>query len=50
MERLGFKVGDFYHCERISQRTVSLPFFTDMVEDEVRLVCETLARGLTEII
>ena len=48
-EKFGFKVGEFPHFERISQRSVSLPFFTDMVEDEARLGCETLKRGLTEI-
>jgi perosamine synthetase len=48
-ERFGFKVGDFPQCERISQRTVSLPFFTDMAGDEARLVCDTLKQCLTEI-
>ncbi|MFW6146279.1 MAG: DegT/DnrJ/EryC1/StrS family aminotransferase [Planctomycetota bacterium] len=34
--------GDFPHCERVSDRTVALPFFTTMHPDQVRRVAEEL--------
>ncbi|HEX7317899.1 MAG TPA: DegT/DnrJ/EryC1/StrS family aminotransferase [Pyrinomonadaceae bacterium] len=45
-EKFGFEGGEFPQCERISQRTVALPFFTDMREEEVGYVCEALKRCL----
>lgn len=40
---MGFTPGDFPVAERVSQRTLALPFFTRMTEREQDLVCQTLA-------
>jgi len=41
-EQFGFKPGDFPIAETISQRTIALPFFNQMDETHVELVCHTL--------
>ncbi|MFO0874478.1 MAG: DegT/DnrJ/EryC1/StrS aminotransferase family protein [Phycisphaerales bacterium] len=38
----GFRPGDFPVTERVSQRTLALPFFTRLTEREQDLVCQTL--------
>jgi perosamine synthetase len=45
-ERFGFAVGEFPVAERISERSVALPFFTSMTESQVDRVCTTLAEAL----
>ncbi|MBX3358142.1 MAG: DegT/DnrJ/EryC1/StrS family aminotransferase [Phycisphaeraceae bacterium] len=42
-ERFGFKPGDFPMAETVSQRTIALPFFNDLSEHQVEMVCQTLA-------
>jgi perosamine synthetase len=41
-EQLGFKPGDFPLSESISERTIALPFHTQMTVQQVDLVCKTL--------
>ena len=41
-EKFGFKEGDFPIAESVSNRTIALPFFNDMTEQEVDLICQTL--------
>jgi len=40
-EQFGFKKGDFPVAESISERTIALPFFNQMDETQVELVCHT---------
>jgi len=41
-QQFGFREGRFPICERISGRTIALPFFNDLSEREIDLVCQTL--------
>jgi dTDP-4-amino-4,6-dideoxygalactose transaminase len=41
-ERFGFREGMFPVAERISGRSLALPFFTAMDEEQVDRVCEAL--------
>ena len=41
-QKYGFKPGDFPAAESISERTIALPFFTRLTENEVDLVSQTL--------
>ena len=45
-KQFGFKRGDFPITEQISERTIALPFFTDMTETQVDYVSEVLKRLL----
>lgn len=40
--RFGFKPGDFPIAERVSQRTIALPFYTRLGMSEAELVAQTL--------
>ena len=40
--RFGFKAGDFPVCEAISARTLALPFYTTLSQDEVAYVANTV--------
>lgn len=40
--RFGHKPGDFPVCESVAQRTIALPFFNRLGDEEVELVCQTL--------
>ncbi len=40
--RFGCKPGDFPVCESIAQRTIALPFYNRLTENEIDLVCQTL--------
>lgn len=44
-ERFGYKPGDFPITEEIAERSLALPFFPDMTEQQVDRVCEAM-RGL----
>ncbi|HUB25528.1 MAG TPA: DegT/DnrJ/EryC1/StrS family aminotransferase [Tepidisphaeraceae bacterium] len=44
--QFGFKEGDFPVTEYISARTLALPFFSKMTEEQIDTVCETLDRVL----
>jgi perosamine synthetase len=48
-ERFGYRGGEFPVAERVSARSLALPFFTQMTESHVDRVCEAL-RDLVAII
>lgn len=41
-EMFGYKKGDFPVTERVSERTIALPFYNNLKEEEIDYVCETL--------
>jgi perosamine synthetase len=45
-ERFGFADGEFPVAERVSERSLALPFFTSMTEGQVDRVCTALAEAL----
>ena len=45
-ERFGFVGGEFPIAERVSERSLALPFFTSMTEGQVDRVCMALAEAL----
>jgi perosamine synthetase len=45
-ERFGFVGGEFPIAERVSERSLALPFFTSMTEGQVDRVCTGLAEAL----
>jgi perosamine synthetase len=45
-ERFGFSGGEFPVAERVSERSLALPFFTSMTEGQVDRVCTALAEAL----
>jgi perosamine synthetase len=45
-ERFGHREGEFPVAERVSERSLALPFFTSMGEAEAERVCEALAAAL----
>jgi perosamine synthetase len=48
-EQFGYKVGDFPHCEAVSNRSIALPFFPDLSEDEVHEVADALREILPQL-
>ena len=42
VERFGYKQGDFPVTESVSERTIALPFYNNLTQDEVAIVCKTL--------
>lgn len=44
--KLGFKEGDFPHAEDVGQRTVTLPLFPGMADEDVNRVCLTMSEIL----
>jgi len=49
VEQYGYTPGDFPITVSVSQRTIALPFHSNLTEDEVDIVCETLKQALTRI-
>lgn len=45
-ERFGFKGGEFPVAERVAERSLALPFFTSISEEQVERVCTALAGAL----
>jgi len=41
-EMFGYKKGDFPVTERVSERTIALPFYNNLKEEKIDYVCETL--------
>ena len=41
-ERFGYRGGEFPVAEQVAARSLALPFFTRMTEEQVDRVCETL--------
>ncbi len=50
VERLGHKVGDFPVCERVSDRTLALPFFSTITPDQVERSCNALNEALEDVL
>ncbi len=48
-QRFGFKPGDFPICEGISARTLALPFFSSLTQDDVQTVAEVLQESLATL-
>jgi len=48
-QQLRCKEGDFPVTEAVSKSTVALPFYNDMTQDEVSLVCNTLKEVLDSV-
>jgi len=48
MKIFGFQKGDFPVTEYVSERTIALPFFSNMTENQVDYVCTELRRILKE--
>ena len=48
-ELFGYKRGDFPITEKISDRTLALPFFTGLTEEEIKYVKDKLKEGITAI-
>ena len=46
VERFGYKKGDFPVTESVSERTIALPFYNNLTQDEVAIVCKTLKAAL----
>jgi len=46
MKKYGFKKGDFPISESMSNSTLSLPFYTEMKEEKVDLICDKLIKVL----
>ena len=47
--RFGFKPGDFPICEAVSERTLALPFYTSLAQDEVAYVAHTIQEALPSL-
>jgi len=45
----GYKEGDFPVTEKVSQRTIALPFFNNLKEKEIDYVCENLINIVKKI-
>lgn len=45
-DRFGYKVGDFPVTEDISGRTLALPFYNSLTQDDVEIIVEQLARAI----
>jgi perosamine synthetase len=45
-ERFGFSGGEFPVAERVAERSLALPFFNSMTEQEIERVCTALAEEL----
>jgi len=49
VEKFGFSEGDFPVTEHISQRTIALPFYNNLSEDDVEIVCSQLKSALDSL-
>jgi len=43
-KRFGFKQGDFPNCEYVSERTIALPFYNNLQEEQIDYIVETLKK------
>jgi perosamine synthetase len=46
VEQFHFKPGDFPICEHVAARTIALPFFSRMSNEQVQRVCDVLEKLL----
>jgi len=42
----GYKIGDFPATERVAKRTIALPFYNNLKEEEINFVCNRLKEAL----
>lgn len=49
-ERFGFQEGDFPLTERISERTIALPFFNHLPQGDIDYICESLRRVVRTLV
>ncbi len=49
VEQFGFKKGDFAITEFVSERTIALPFYTTMTEEEIDYVVNNLKEVILEV-
>lgn len=47
-KEFGFKVGDFPVSEEISKRTLALPFYSEMIDEEINYVCGNVLEAINE--
>ena len=45
-ERFGFEGGEFPVAEEVAERSLALPFFPAMTDDQIEIVCEALSEAL----
>jgi perosamine synthetase len=48
-EMFGYKKGDFPVTERVSERTIALPFYNNLKEEEIDYVCDKLKEIIARI-
>jgi perosamine synthetase len=48
-ELLGHRPGDFPAAESVAERTLALPFHTQLTERDIDLVCQTLSLMITRV-
>ncbi len=48
-EKFGYKKGDFPITDFVSDRTIALPFFTEITEEEVNYVVKNLKESIREV-
>jgi len=45
----GYKKGDFPMTEKVSERTIALPFFNNLEEEQIDYVCENLIKIISDL-
>jgi len=46
VERFGYNQGDFPVAESVSRSTIALPFYNNLTEGQIAIVCKTLKKVL----
>ncbi|MFC1738179.1 DegT/DnrJ/EryC1/StrS family aminotransferase [Planctomycetota bacterium] len=49
VEQFGYKEGDFAVTESVAARTIALPFYNNLTQEQVATVCKTLKENLDKI-
>jgi perosamine synthetase len=50
VEQFGYKPGDYPVCEYVAARTLALPFFANLTQQQVERVCDVLEHTLERIL
>ncbi len=45
----GYKKGDFPVCESVSERTIALPFYNYLKNDEIEYICDTIISSIKRL-
>jgi perosamine synthetase len=48
-EQFGYRSGDFPVTERVADRTLALPFYNRLTQEDIEIVCQTLANALDSV-